>query len=125
MSAPLELWHRIVDTGDVALLDRFLASDAVFHSPAVHAPQAGKPLVTRYLRAALAVLGPTLRYVHEWHDDSSAVLEFEADLDGLEVHGIDRFRWNARGEVTDFAVLVRPIRGLEHLITRMRAQLEA
>lgn len=120
---PLSTWHRIVETGNVSLLDGLLAADAVFHSPAVHAPQEGKQLVIMYLRAALAVLGPTLRYVHEWHDDSSAVLEFEASLDGLHVHGIDRFRWNSRGEVTDFAVMVRPIRGLEQLISRMRAQL--
>ena len=125
LPGPLSMWHQIVDTADVDLLNGFLAADAVFHSPAVHAPQVGKPLVTAYLRAALEVLGPTLRYLHEWHDEASAALEFEATLDGLTIHGIDRFRWNSDGKVTDFAVMVRPLRGLEQLITRMRAALPA
>jgi hypothetical protein len=67
----------------------------VFQSPAVFAPQAGKALTISYLSAALTVLGPSLRYVSQWHDQGSAVLEFEADLDGVYVQGVDILRWNA------------------------------
>jgi hypothetical protein len=60
-----------------------LADEVVFRSLAVFAPQEGKALTTGYLSAALKVLIASLRYVAQWHDHSSAVLEFEADLDGV------------------------------------------
>jgi hypothetical protein len=120
---PLRAWHAVVTAGDAALLDDLLADDVVFRSPAVFAPQRGKALTTLYLTGALAVLGPTLRYVGEWHDDTSAVLEFEADLDGIYVHGVDMLRWNADGKLVSFTVMVRPMRGLEKLIELMARQL--
>src|SRR5687768_9388768 len=103
---PLSRWHRIVEDQDPALLDRFLADDCVFLSPAVHTPQEGKPLTTAYLSAAMVVLGPTLSYQHEWWDAGSAVLEFTAELEGMQVHGIDMLRWGSDGRVTEFTVMV-------------------
>ena len=86
---PLSRWHHVVDTQDPVHLEQLLGDDCVFRSPAVHNPQEGKVLTTAYLTAAMVVLGPTLRYRHEWWDDDSAVLEFTADLDGRTAHGID------------------------------------
>src|SRR6478672_3801419 len=121
--AALTAWHRIVESADARLLGDFLADDVVFRSPAVFAPQEGKAITTVYLTAAMQVLGPTLRYTHQWHDESSAVLEFEADLDGTLVHGIDMLRWNEQNRVTGFTVMVRPMRGLQELVKRMSSQL--
>ena len=122
---PLRRWHRIVEEQDPTLLDELLADDCVFRSPAVHTPQEGKALTTAYLSAALVVLGPTLSYQHEWSDAGSAVLEFTAELDGLQVHGIDMLRWGSDGRVTEFTVMVRPFKGLTQLMTLMAAELES
>src|SRR5580698_8048003 len=121
--SPVRAWHAVVQAGDPALLADLLAEDVVFRSPAVYAPQQGKAVTTHYLTAALAVRGPTLRYTAQWHDDHSAVLEFEADLDGTYVQGVDMLRWNAAGQLTSFTVLARPLRGLEKLIELMAARL--
>jgi hypothetical protein len=118
-------WHSVVESNDAGLLDDLLADDVVFRSPAVFAPQEGKAVTTVYLNAALLVLGPTLRYINQWHDESSAVLEFEADLDGVFVHGIDMLRWNDDGKLIMFTVMVRPMRGLQQLITLMGQRLAA
>ncbi|MBI4941794.1 MAG: nuclear transport factor 2 family protein [Actinobacteria bacterium] len=120
----VEAWHRVVETRDPALLGPLLADGCVFRSPAVHAPQEGKRLTLAYLSAALVVLGPTLTYHRELFGDDSAVLEFTATLDGLDVHGVDLVRWDADGQIVDFTVMVRPLRGLEKLVALMRAQLE-
>jgi hypothetical protein len=120
----LATWHRIVETGDTSLLGALLADAAVFRSPAVHTPQEGKALVTAYLSAAMVVLGPTLAYQQQWIDESSAVLEFTAELDHLSVHGIDMIRWDADGKVTDFTVMVRPFKALSKLMELMAAQLQ-
>lgn len=121
--APLRRWHAVVKSKDPALLDELLADEVVFRSPAVFAPQEGKPLTASYLTAALTVLGPSLRYVSQWHDDASAVLEFEADLDGVYVQGVDMLRWDGEGKLVSFTVMVRPIRGLQKLIELMALQL--
>ena len=115
----LASWHRVVETRDPSLLADLLADDVVFHSSAVYAPQEGKAITTAYLTAALRVLGPTLRYTAEWADDSGAVLEFEAELDGKFVQGVDILRWGVDDRLTSFTVMVRPVQGLQALIAHM------
>jgi hypothetical protein len=73
----------------------------------------------------MVVLGPSLRYVSEWHDQASAVLEFEAELDGVYVQGVDMLRWNGDGKLVSFTVMVRPMRGLQKLVELMARQLAA
>ena len=119
----VKAWHAVVESGDPALLDGVLADDVVFRSPAVFAPQPGKDLTSRYLRSAMVVLGPSLRYIGEWYGPSSAVLEFEAELDGMYVHGVDMLRWNDAGRLVSFTVMVRPMRGLTKLVELMQRQL--
>jgi hypothetical protein len=132
MPAPVAAWHAIAQSGvqsrdpaGLADLAELLADDVVFRSPAVHTPQEGKEVTTAYLSAAVVVLGPTLTYRREWYADSSAVLEFEAVLDGLTVHGIDMMQWNEDGKLTEFTVMVRPVKGLNKLIELMAAELFA
>jgi hypothetical protein len=118
-------WHAVVASRDRALLEDLLADEVVFRSPAVFAPQQGKARTVRYLTSAMLVLGPSLRYISQWHDHSSAVLEFEAELDGIYLQGVDMLRWNDEGRLVSFTVLVRPLRGLEKLIELMGRQLAA
>jgi len=125
MPEPVAAWHAIAKSRDPAGLADLLADDVVFRSPAVHTPQEGKELTTSYLAAAVVVLGPTLTYRRQWYDDSSAVLEFEAELDGLTVHGVDMLQWGDDGRLTEFAVMVRPYKGLNKLIELMAAELFA
>jgi len=119
----VKAWHAVAESGDPALLDGLLADDVVLRSPAVFAPQEGKDLTGLYLRSAMAVLGPSLRYLDEWYGPSSAVLEFEAELDGLYVHGVDMLRWNDDDRLVSFTVMVRPMRGLTKLVELMQGQL--
>jgi SnoaL-like domain len=125
LPAALRSWHAVVESCDPALLDDLLADDVVFRSPAVFTPQQGKAVTAHYLSSALAVLGPTLRYVGEWYDQTSAVLEFEAELDGAYVQGVDMLRWNDDGRLVSFTVMVRPLRGLQKLMELMAQQLAA
>jgi len=123
---PLEAWHRLVRTHDAAGLGALLADDAVFHSPVVHAPQAGKQLVVRYLGAAFDVFfNPTFRYVREIVDVSDAVLEFQTEIDGVQVNGVDLIRWNDLGLIVDFKVMIRPLKAVNLIHQRMAAMLQA
>lgn len=121
---PIAQWHDAVARNDLSEIESILADDAVFMSPAVHTPQQGKALVAQYLRAAMVVLNkPSFRYVDEWLSARSAVLEFEAEPDGIYLNGIDLIHWNDAGQITLFKVMVRPLKALNMLIPLMGDEL--
>lgn len=123
---PIAVWHEVVASKDLTPFEALLTDDAVFQSPALHKPQVGKALVSMYLRGALHVLGnESFRYVDEWLSPRSAVLEFEARVDGLELNGVDIVRWNDDDRVTHFKVMVRPYKGLTALMAAMAKLLDA
>ncbi len=124
MDAPLARWHDAVASRDPRRIPPLLADDAVFHSPVVHVPQAGKPVVAAYLSAAFAVLGAgPFRYVREVESGRDAVLEFETRLDDTEVNGVDLIRWDEAGLIVDFKVMLRPARAIAVVQERMAAML--
>lgn len=122
----LSRWHDFVTQGEPAILNEILADTAVFHSPVVHAPQHGKALVTAYLSAAYSVFSKgSFEYLGEWHSDDGAVLEFKAEIDGIVINGVDMMRFDANGQIVDFKVMVRPLKGVNLLHQMMKAMLEA
>ncbi|MBK8284104.1 MAG: nuclear transport factor 2 family protein [Ahniella sp.] len=122
----LETWHRLVRTQDASGLPALLAEDAVFHSPVVHTPQRGRKLAAGYLAAAFQVFfHPSFRYVREIVGDTDAMLEFETEVDGILVNGVDMIRWNAAGQITDFKVMLRPLKAINVIHERMAAMLQA
>ena len=122
----LDTWHRLVRTQDPSGLDALLAEDVVFHSPVVHAPQHGKKLAAWYLSAAFRVFfNPTFRYVREIVGPFDAMLEFETELDGILVNGVDIIRWNAEGRIVDFKVMIRPLKGMNIIHQKMGELLAA
>lgn len=120
-------WHEYMEgAGDPALLSDLLADDAVFHSPVVHTPQAGKAVVMAYLVAAAHVLGnDSFHYVRELVDGDEMMLEFVTELDGIRINGVDIIRWNGDGKITDFKVMVRPLKAINKVWEMMGAQLAA
>jgi len=122
----LETWHRLVQTRDPSGLNALLAEDAVFHSPVVHTPQRGRKLTALYLSAAFQVFfNPTFRYVREIVGPSDAVLEFETEIDGILVNGVDLIRWNQSGQIVDFKVMLRPLKAINLIHQRMAAMLQS
>jgi hypothetical protein len=120
MPAPLAAWHHVVQTRDMAALDRLLADEVVFHSPVVHTPQRGKALTLLYLAGALQVLNTAqFRYEREIVGARDALLEFSTEIDGLLVNGVDLIRWNEAGQIVDFKVMVRPLKAINLLHQKM------
>ena len=125
--AGLARWHDYMMGGaDPAVLSDLLADDVVFHSPVVHTPQAGKPIVMAYLVAASHVLGnDSFHYVRELVDGDEMMLEFATEIDGIAINGVDIIRFNADGRIIDFKVMVRPLKAINKVWEMMGAQLAA
>ena len=122
----LETWHRLVRTQDPSGLNALLADDAVFHSPVVHTPQRGKKLASGYLTAALHVFfNPTFRYVREIVGSFDAMLEFETEIDGIFVNGVDLIKWNESGQIVEFKVMLRPLKAINLIHQKMAAMLQS
>jgi hypothetical protein len=123
---PIETWHRIVENRDVPGLDSLLADEAVFLSPVVHTPQVGKLVTKQYLTAAFHVFfNESFRYVRELHGELDAMLEFEVKLDGITVNGVDMIKWNDAGKITEFKVMLRPLKAVNLIHQKMAEMLQA
>jgi hypothetical protein len=121
----LKNWHRVLEGGnrpdDLAAIIR---EDAVFHSPVVHTPQRGRDIVVAYLAAAGVVLNTDkFRYVREFSEGDHALLEFVTELDGIHINGVDIITFDDMGMISDFKVMVRPLKAINKVWEMMGAQL--
>ena len=124
MSA-LHTWHEVARTRNVAGLDALLADEVVFHSPVVHTPQVGKQLTRLYLAAAFQVFfNESFRYVREIAGPRDAALEFQVEIDGIAVNGIDLIRWNDADRIVEFKVMIRPLKAINLIHQKMAAMLQ-
>lgn len=120
----LAAWYDFMQRHDRQALWDLLRPDAVFESPVVHTPQRGRDITFKYLIGAEQVLGgPGFRYVGEWRNETSAILEFENTIEGITINGIDRITFDADGRITHFKVMVRPLKAMNLLHRLMGEQL--
>jgi hypothetical protein len=120
----LDSWYAFMKSHDAKALWDLLHPDAVFESPVVHSPQRGRDITYKYLASAEKVLGgPGFAYVGEWTSANGAVLEFKNVIDGIEINGVDIITFDAEGRITNFKVMVRPLKAINLLHRLMGEQL--
>jgi hypothetical protein len=134
-------WHQHLRGELPGGLDELLHDDVVFYSPVVFTPQHGKAVTKLYLEAAVATLGdapkaeasnggPTpvvrgkFRYVGEVMGGNRAVLEFETEMDGKYVNGVDIIACDDVGKIVEFKVMIRPLQAINAVHDAMRTMLE-
>ena len=134
----IEKWYEVIKSDNPDKYDEILAEDCVFYSPVVYTPQRGREITKMYLMAAGGVFGgedrpkenldkkspSQFRYIKEVIGENSAVLEFETEIDGIYVNGIDLISWNEENKITEFKVIVRPLQAVNKLHQQMQDMLE-
>ena len=98
----IDSWHAYVRGELPGGLDSLLADDVEFYSPIVFTPQKGKDITKLYLRAAAGTFEgdagkdrskagapPNFRYTKQVLAGNQAVLEFESEVEGKYVNGVD------------------------------------
>ena len=122
----LQTWHELVRTRNARGLASLLADDVVFFSPVVHTPQVGRAVTLLYLSAAFKVFfSESFRYVREITGPRDAVLEFQVQIDGIDVNGVDMIKWNEQGQIVEFKVMIRPLKAINLIHQKMAAMLQA
>ena len=120
----LERWYGFVKSHDPQGLWDLLDPDSVFESPVVHTPPRGRDITFKYLLGAEKVLGgPRFKYLGEWLSDRGAVLEFESEIEGIRINGVDIITFGDDGRITHFKVMVRPLKAINLLHRLMAEQL--
>jgi len=123
---PLASWHRLVKDRNVAGLDALLSDRVVFYSPIVYTPQIGKAATAKFLTAAFHVLvNGSFRYLREIVGQRDAVLEFEVEIEGIVVNGVDMIQWDDEGRIVEFKVMIRPLKAIHLIHQKMAAMLQA
>jgi len=135
----VEKWHDIMKNPGSNIsekLDELLDDDVVFYSPVVFTPQKGKDITKLYLAAAGGVFSSDkdkketkpkeskFKYIKEIVQDNYACLEFETEINGIYVNGIDLITWNEENKIIEFKVLVRPLQAVNTLHQMMGEMLD-
>lgn len=121
-----EKWHAYMAKPSAAALDAMLHDEVCFISPVVFTPQKGKAKTMGYLLAAGTVFSDTkFKYVKEIEADNRLIMEFEAEMDGKYINGVDIIDFDDDGLITTFKVMVRPLQAVNMLWEKMGVQLEA
>jgi hypothetical protein len=117
-------FRAAVEARDVAAMQACLAPDVVFRSPVAHKPYAGKAITGAILAHVIEVFDD-FRYVRELEDATGHALVFEATVGGLDVTGCDFLVVDDDGLISDFMVMVRPLRAAQALAEQMGARFDA
>jgi hypothetical protein len=111
----LDGWHRFVATRDHALLQPLLSEHIVFRSPFVQSPIPGREATLLVLTTVVQIF-ENFRYHRTFIGGShDAALEFGANIGKWQLRGVDLLRFNEAGEMTEFEVMIRPIKALAAL----------
>ncbi len=127
MSNPtLDAWHDFVRTKNASAFSEILADNVSFHSPVVHTPQVGKTITLMYLEAAHDVFSNGgFSYARELVGERDAMLEFNAEIKGVLVNGVDMISWDEEGKITEFKVMIRPLKAVNMIHQEMALMLQA
>ena len=131
----IKKWHDHIKGDFPGGFDELLADDVIFYSPIVFSPQKGKDLTTLYLMAAGNTFGgdqsrdgnlqeSSFKYTKEVLDGNQAILEFETQIDGKYVNGVDIITFNSEGKISEFKVMIRPLQAVNIIHEKMQEMLK-
>ncbi|MCH2173413.1 nuclear transport factor 2 family protein [Myxococcota bacterium] len=144
IEATLERWFDLIHGNDVgdrsAFLDDLLDPEVVFYSPVVFTPQRGREVTKLYLLAAGSTFGGEprgeraegkgedrengFRYTKKVITGNQAILEFETNMGGKYVNGVDIITCNDEGRIVEFKVMIRPLQAVNMVHAKMGAMLK-
>jgi len=130
----IKKWHDHIKGEFPGGLDELLADDVIFYSPIVFSPQNGKELSTLYLMAAGnsfggdkakdgTLEGSSFKYTKEILEGNQAMLEFETQIDGKYINGVDIITFNESGKISEFKVMIRPLQAVQIIHEQMQKML--
>ncbi len=108
---------------DPTAFDSMVADEVVLHTP-----RFWRPVTDRNWMIGILSMVPQaiegFAYHRQWIDGNEVVMEFDGKVGDKNLHGIDIFSLNERGQIASLTVFIRPPNGLEALAEREDAMLK-
>jgi len=98
--------------------------DVTFRSPFVHKPYEGIDALSFLLGNVVQVF-ENFRYISHIETGDTAVLVFEAEVNGRQLQGVDILKFDENGKISEMSVMVRPMTGLAAVGEEMGRRIEA
>lgn len=119
-----DAFRAAAEAKDFATAEGLFAEDVVFRSPFVFTPYPGIDAL-RFILTNVAKVFEDFRYVGQTETGDFAVLMFEARVGEKELQGVDIFRFDADGLISEMTVMIRPMSGLQAVAAEMGKRLDA
>ncbi len=116
----LSTWHNFVKNKNYENISDFLDDNAILYSPIVFTPVKGSFMVGMYLMAASEIIANSdFKYVREVVDNENAILEFETEINGITVEGVDMIKFTEEGKLKEIKVMIRPLQAINVVHEKM------
>jgi hypothetical protein len=109
---------------DLERYSRWFAEDMRLYTPVHEEPSVGRQAACQILPLVFSLLDD-FHYPDVIEGSDTHALLFHATVEGVALEGIDYIRTNAQGQVTDFFVMVRPLKALTTLAKAIGARMRA
>lgn len=120
--APSHPFQRAFMARDIDAIAEALAPDVVLNSPIISTRFRGRAEVARLFDAVLETL-EDFRYTDTIEAESTLVVAFKAKAGRQELQGVDLFRFDEKGKISEITVLIRPLAGLTALAAALGPRL--
>lgn len=120
--APLHPFQRAFLGRDVDAIAEMLAPDVVLNSPIISTRFRGRDEVAGLFGAVLDAL-EGFRYTDAIEAESTLVVAFKARAGRQELQGVDLFRFDEDGKISEITVLIRPLAALTALASALGPRL--
>ncbi len=117
-------FRKAAEAKDFESGKELFTEDVVFRSPFVHTPYEGIDALGFLLGNVVQVF-EDFRYLSQVETGDTAVLVFEAEVNGRKLQGVDVLNFNDEGKIAEMSVMVRPMTGLAALGEEMAKRVEA
>jgi hypothetical protein len=67
--------------------------------------------------------GSSFKYTKEILEGNQAMLEFETQIDGKYINGVDIITFNESGKISEFKVMIRPLQAVQIIHEQMQKML--
>ena len=116
-------FRAAVEARDFEAIADLLADDVVFYSPIAHKPYQGKFVVGAIFGAVFEIF-EDFEYEREIGADDARdhALIFRCKIDGLAMQGCDFITVDNEGKITEFTVMLRPLRVVTAFAEKMKVK---
>ena len=122
----LATWRRLVEERDSNGLAELLDDDVILLSPVSPSPLRGKQDVLVYLTGAFkAFFNSSFHYIREFPGSTVGILEFQSNVDGTAVNGVEIIKWNEHDKIVELTVMLRPLHAINKIHHDMAEKIKA